>query len=124
MYMRSLLFVGIGGGIGSILRYLLSVFIGRHVPIVFPLGTFLVNISGCFLIGVFYSLATKYTGFNPEWRLLLITGICGGYTTFSTFSYDGLILLKQGSNLSFLFYMIGSVVLGLLATFAGAALFK
>ncbi len=122
--MRSLLFVGIGGGIGSILRYLLSVFIGRHVPIVFPLGTFLVNISGCFLIGVFYSLATKYTGFNPEWRLLLITGICGGYTTFSTFSYDGLILLKQGSNLSFLFYMIGSVVLGLLATFAGAALFK
>jgi CrcB protein len=124
MNMRSILFVGIGGGIGSISRYLLSVFIGRHVPIVFPLGTFLVNISGCFLIGVFYSLATKYAGFNPEWRLFLITGICGGYTTFSTFSYDGLILLKQGSNLSFLFYTIGSVVLGLLATFAGAALFK
>jgi CrcB protein len=122
--MRPLIFVGIGGGIGSILRYVLSVFVGRHVPIVFPLGTFLVNISGCFLIGIFYSLATKYTGFNPEWRLFLITGICGGYTTFSTFSYDGLILLRQGSNLAFLFYMIGSVVLGLIATFAGAALFR
>ncbi len=122
--MRPLLFVGIGGGIGSILRYMISVLVGRHVPIVFPFGTFLVNCSGCFLIGMFYSLATKYTGFNPEWRLFLITGVCGGYTTFSTYSYDGLVLLRQGSNLSFLLYVIGSVVLGLLATFGGAALFK
>jgi CrcB protein len=122
--MRALLFVGIGGAIGSMLRYGMSLFIGRHVPIAFPLGTFLVNISGCFLIGVFYSLATKYTGFNPEWRLFLITGICGGYTTFSTYSYDGLILLRQGSNLYFMFYVLGTVVLGLLATFAGAAVFK
>jgi len=122
--MRSLLFVGIGGGIGSMLRYLLQIFIGRHVPIVFPLGTFLVNCSGCFLIGMFYSLANKYTGFSPEWRLFLITGICGGYTTFSTYSYDGLILLKQGSNMAFMIYVLGSVVLGLLATFAGVAAFR
>jgi fluoride exporter len=122
--MRALLFVGIGGGLGSMLRYALSLFIGRHVPVAFPLGTFLVNISGCFLIGVLYSLANKYTGFNPEWRLFLITGICGGYTTFSTFSYDGLILIKQGSIFYFMLYVLGSVVLGLLATFAGAAIFK
>jgi CrcB protein len=122
--MRALLFVGIGGGIGSMLRYAISLIIGRHVPITFPLGTFLVNISGCFMIGVFYSLAARYSGFNPEWRLLLITGICGGYTTFSTFSYDGLILLREGSNLYFMLYVLGSVVLGLLATFAGAAIFK
>ena len=122
--MRALLFVGIGGGLGSILRYAISVFIGKHIPVVFPLGTLLVNISGCFLIGVFYSLVTRYAGFTPEWRLLLITGICGGYTTFSTFSYDGLILLRQGANLSFMIYIIGTVVIGLLATFAGAALFK
>jgi fluoride exporter len=122
--MRPLLFVGIGGGLGSMLRYLIQVFVGRHVPLVFPLGTFLVNISGCFLIGLFYSLANKYTGFSPEWRLFLITGICGGYTTFSTYSYDGLMLLKQGSGLSFLIYVVGSVVLGLLATFAGAAILK
>ncbi|HEV3224180.1 MAG TPA: fluoride efflux transporter CrcB [Puia sp.] len=122
--MRALLFVGIGGGIGSILRYAISLFIGRHVPIAFPLGTLLVNISGCFLIGVIYSIASKYVGFHPEWRLFLITGICGGYTTFSTFSYDGLILLKQGSNFYFMLYVLGSVILGLLATFAGAAIFK
>jgi fluoride exporter len=122
--MRPLLFVGIGGGMGSILRYLIQVFIGRHVPLVFPLGTFLVNCSGCFLIGVFYGLAFKYSWFGPEWRLFLITGICGGYTTFSTFSYDGLYLLRQGSNLSFILYALGTVVLGLLATFAGVALFK
>jgi CrcB protein len=122
--MRPLLFVGIGGGLGSIFRYLVQVFIGRHVALVFPLGTFLVNFSGCFLIGVFYAFTSKYSWFGPEWRLLLITGICGGYTTFSTFSYDGLYLLRQGSNISFMIYVMGSVVLGLLATFAGAALFK
>src|SRR5450631_103807 len=122
--MRPLLYVGIGGGLGSVLRYMLQVFAGRHIPIAFPMGTFLVNFSGCFLIGIFYSLASRYTGFSPEWRLFLITGICGGFTTFSTFSYDGLMLLKQGSYLYFLLYVIGSVVLGLLATFAGAALIK
>jgi fluoride exporter len=122
--MRAIIFVGIGGGLGSILRYLAQVFIGRHIPLVFPIGTFLVNVSGCFLIGMFYAFAGKYTGFNPEWRLFLITGVCGGYTTFSTFSYDGLYLLRQGATLSFMFYIMGSVVLGLLATFAGAALIK
>jgi fluoride exporter len=122
--MRALLFVGIGGGIGSILRYVISVFIGKHIPLVFPLGTLLVNISGCFLIGVLYSMIARHSEFNPEWRLFLITGICGGYTTFSTFSYDGLILLKQGSNLSFMLYVLGSVLIGLFATFAGVALFK
>lgn len=122
--MRALLIIGVGGGIGSILRYLLQIFVGRHVPLAFPLGTFLVNCSGCFLIGMFYSLSAKYSGFNPDWRLFLITGLCGGFTTFSTYSYDGLMLLKQGSNWAFIFYVLGSVVLGLLATFAGAALFK
>ena len=122
--MRALLFVGIGGGLGSILRYIISVFVGKYIPIVFPMGTLLVNISGCFLIGVFYSIFARHSDFNPDWRLFLITGICGGYTTFSTFSYDGLILLKQGFSLSFILYVTGSVVIGLLATFAGVALFR
>ena len=122
--MRPLLFAGIGGGIGSILRYMISVFLGRYIPVEFPLGTLLVNVSGCFLIGVFYSIADRYTGFNAEWRLFLITGICGGYTTFSTFSYDGLILLKHGTYNYFIAYIIGSVTLGLLATFTAIALFS
>jgi CrcB protein len=122
--MKSLLFVGIGGGLGSILRYAISLFVGRNIPFVFPLGTFLVNCSGCFLIGVFYAFASRYSWFNEEWRLLLITGICGGYTTFSTFSYDGFYLLKSGSYYTFLIYVFGTMILGLLATFAGVALFK
>ncbi|HLA58809.1 MAG TPA: CrcB family protein, partial [Puia sp.] len=72
--MRALIFVGIGGGLGSILRYVISVFVGRHIPIVFPLGTLLVNISGCFLIGVFYSVIARHADINPDWRLFLITG--------------------------------------------------
>jgi fluoride exporter len=122
--MRSLLFVGIGGGIGSMVRYLISLFVGRNIPVVFPLGTFLVNCSGCFLIGLFYAYASKYSWFGEEWRLFFITGICGGYTTFSTFSYDGFYLLKSGSYFTFLVYALGTMVLGLLATFAGAALLK
>jgi CrcB protein len=124
MNMRSLFFVGIGGGLGSILRYILSLFVAKNVPVVFPLGTFLVNCSGCFLIGVFYAYAARYSWFTEEWRLFFITGICGGYTTFSTFSYDGFYLLKSGSHFSFMIYVLGTMILGLLATFAGAVLFK
>jgi len=83
--MRPLLYVGIGGGLGSILRYLLQVFAGRHIPIAFPVGTFLVNFSGCLLIGICYSLASRYAGFSPEWRLFLITGICGIHDIFYLF---------------------------------------
>jgi fluoride exporter len=124
MHWRSLMFVGFGGGLGSILRYVISLFVGRNVPVVFPLGTFLVNVSGCFLIGVFYAYASKYSWFSEDWRLFFITGICGGYTTFSTFSYDGIYLLKSGSHFSFLLYVLGTMILGLLATLGGAAFFK
>ncbi len=90
----------------------------------FPFGTFVVNITGCFLIGVFYAFAEKGNIGSSELRLLLMTGICGGYTTFSTFSLDNMILLKSGNYLYFFLYAIGSLVIGLLATYLGVLFFK
>ena len=122
--MKPIIYVGIGGAAGSICRYLAQLWIGRAAPSAFPLGTFLVNISGCLLIGLLYGMAGKFGWFTMEWRLLLITGICGGYTTFSTYSYEGISLLRQGNYLYFGLYVGGSVVLGLLATFLGTILIK
>ena len=122
--MKLVFIVGLGGGIGSILRYLMQVFVSRQLPVLFPWGTFLVNCSGCFLIGVLYALSTRYSWLTPEWRMLLITGLCGGYTTFSSFSYESISLFWEGAYTHFLLYTVLSVILGLLATVAGVAIFK
>jgi fluoride exporter len=119
---RIILLIGLGGGIGSIGRYLVQVLITRHFPGSFPLGTFLVNITGCFIIGLLFGLAARHSSLTVEWRLFLITGICGGYTTFSSFSYESIMLFRQGNYLYFLMYVLFSVLLGLLATVGGAAL--
>ena len=119
-----LLLIGAGGAIGSVCRYLATLFVTRFVTVPFPMGTFLVNISGCFLIGLFYGIAARYAWLNLEWRLFLITGICGGYTTFSSFSFESISLLRQGDYGYFFTYVTGSVVLGLLATVGGMSLVK
>ena len=106
------------------LRYLCQVGIKGLFPMTFPLGTFLVNVSGCFLIGILYGIAGRYAWLTPEWRLLLITGVCGGYTTFSSYSFEAIDLLRQGNYLNFAAYVGLSVVLGLGATFAGMALLQ
>lgn len=106
------------------MRYLAQLVIYKSYPSIFPFGTFLVNISGCFLIGVFYALAEKGNIGSSELRLFLMTGICGGYTTFSTFSLDNMILLRSGNFLHFFLNAIGSLVIGLLATYLGVLLFK
>ena len=121
MTLTHLFFIGIGGGIGSMLRYAVQWLVSRHTPIVFPAGTFIVNITGCFLIGLFYALAAKGNMLSTELRLFLITGLCGGYTTFSSFSYENIELLKQAHYLQFALYTGLSVVLGLLATVGGMA---
>ncbi len=121
---RSVLLVGIGGALGSMLRYLVQIFVSRQIPVHFPWGTLLVNLTGCFLIGLFYSLSLKHIAFNPEWRLFLITGICGGYTTFSAFSLETMLLMKEGSVFPALVYILTSVVMGVLATVAGAAIIQ
>jgi CrcB protein len=124
MILKNILMVAVGGGLGSIARFLCQKYIGSWYPHPFPLGTFLVNILGCFLIGVFYALAEKGNIASPEWRIFLTTGICGGFTTFSSFAFENVNLLKTGQVVYFGLYTAGSVFLGIAATFAGMALIK
>ena len=120
--MKTLLLIGLGGAIGSMGRYLVQVLITRHFAGSFPAGTLLVNITGCFIIGLLFGLAGRHTWLTVEWRLFLITGICGGYTTFSSFSYESINLIKEGNYVLFISYVFLSVGVGLLATVGGAAL--
>lgn len=95
---RLLIAIFLGGGTGSVLRYCVQMMLHeRIVPYSFPWATFTVNILGSFLIGLFYTLSARFN-LSTEVRLLLTTGLCGGFTTFSTFSNDGLILIKQEST--------------------------
>ena len=124
--MRSLLFVFLGGGAGSVLRYMISM-LGQHLKLnplswwgqtLFPWPTFVANLMGCLLIGLFYSLSDKL-GWNPDTRLLLTTGLCGGFTTFSTFSNEGLSLLRSGNYVLFALYFVLTLILGLLCVWIG-----
>lgn len=116
---RLILFVFIGGAIGSSLRYGVAVWFSRHVNSGFPFATFTVNVIGCFLIGLFYALSERYNWFSQEWRLFFITGFCGGLTTFSAFAYENLKLLQQGNTTLFVLYAVASFALTLLAVLAG-----
>jgi len=122
--MRILLLIGAGGFLGSIARYLTQQGIGKILPLTFPYGTFIVNIAGCFLIGVLYALSDRNTLMSTEWRLFLTTGFCGGFTTFSTFSMEAYSLMRNGEYLYFALYAGLSVALGIFATFLGIAIFS
>jgi CrcB protein len=116
---KNILLIGIGGGAGSILRYLCQKWAYQLYPHSFPWGTFVVNIIGCFLIGLFWGLAFKTFAANESWKLFLMTGICGGFTTFSAFTLESVGLLKEQKTGLFFSYIIASVVLGILATYGG-----
>ncbi len=120
---RNLLFVALGGGLGSVLRYLTSFWIGKSYSSAFPLGTFIINVLGCFVIGFLIGLSSK-TLLNEELRLLLVVGFCGGYTTFSTFSAENMKLLEAGNYWTLSFYIVASVLLGLIAVWGGNTLSK
>lgn len=117
--MKTVLLIGLGGGIGSMLRYLTSTVVANRWGSLFPYGTFVVNVVGCVVIGIAYGLASRYGWFSPQMRLFLATGVCGGYTTFSAFAYENISLLQGGNYLLALTYIVASVVLCLIATFVG-----
>ena len=119
-----ILLVGFGGFIGSVARYLLSGAITKWFPNTFPLGTFIVNVTGCFLIGIVYGVASRSGWLTQEWKLFMATGICGGFTTFSAFGYEGFRLIETSDYWTFAGYTILSVILCLLAVFFGVSLSK
>lgn len=123
--LKSLIYVGLGGFIGSVARYALHLMIGHRWQVVFPWSTLIVNISGCLAIGLLMGWFIKGDLLeNTSWKLFLITGFCGGYTTFSTFGLDGINLLQQGHTTYFFTYILGSVLLGLAATYLGFQLLR
>jgi CrcB protein len=121
---RIFLLIGAGGFIGSIARYATASWLTKLFPSAFPYGTFAANIIGCLIIGIVYGLSERFSWLTPEWRFFLATGLCGGYTTFSSFAYENIQLFQQGFYLTFAAYSISSFALGLGAAFAGLFLTK
>jgi CrcB protein len=121
--MKQLFLVFLGGGFGSVLRYIIGKSLNSTETGI-PYGTFAANILGSLLIGVILGLAAKNDALSQSQTLLLATGFCGGFTTFSTFAYENHVFLKSGDFTSFAIYTIASFVIGFLSVFAGMYLVK
>ncbi|TVZ51652.1 fluoride efflux transporter CrcB [Dokdonia sp. Hel_I_53] len=121
--MKALLAVFIGGGTGSIARYVLGKFLNNGATGI-PYGTYAANILGSLLIGIILGWALKNNTINSQFTLLIATGFCGGFTTFSTFAYENHLLLKSGDFMTFAIYTIASFAVGILAVFGGMEIGK
>ena len=111
--------IATGGAIGSLLRFYLSKFLQKKFGVEFPVGTLIVNLTGAFFIGFFFSYLVEKLDISVELRAFLITGLLGGFTTFSTFSYESFKLIVSGEYLKFFAYFMGTNLVGLLLTFLG-----
>ncbi len=121
---KHILLIGLGGFSGSIARYFVSK-LNLHIDFLsIPVGTLLVNILGSFLIGLLTGISERSALLSVEWRLLLMVGLCGGFTTFSTFTSENLMLLRNGQYLPVFIYTGGSVILGFAAVYLGYILTK
>lgn len=117
--LRTLMLVALGGGVGSVLRHLVSKAVYKWFPTFIPVGTFVVNVLGCFVIGLLYGLALRNTSCQGDIKVLLMTGLCGGFTTFSAFALENVSLLQSGEYMQAALYISASVVMGVLAVFGG-----
>jgi CrcB protein len=114
-------YVALGSAVGGVARYLLAAFVQQRVGLNFPTGTLVVNISGSLLLGFLWRYALGTDVITPEARALLTTGFCGGYTTFSTFSYETMVLLEDGQSARAGVYVVLSVLLSLAGAWLGIA---
>lgn len=122
--LRILIAIFLGGGIGSVLRYGVQMLLHERIAAYnFPWATLAVNIVGSFLIGLSYSISARFN-LSDEMRLFLTAGLCGGFTTFSTFSNDNLEMIRQGDGIICMTYIIISVSAGIAACFLGGCLYK
>jgi CrcB protein len=122
--MLNMLAVAIGAAVGANLRYLISTWVAQRFGSGFPYGTLLINVTGCLVIGIVLTLAATKITLSEPLRLLIVTGILGGYTTFSSFGYETFALIGGGNFVGAAIYMAGSLGLGLSAVFLGAALVR
>lgn len=113
---KNLLLAGLGGCIGSMMRMAVYLLLKSTA---FPFATFIINIAGSLLIGIIIGISVNNQSFNNNWRIFLATGICGGFTTFSAFSFENIELMQQGKFALSLLYITGSVVIGIAAAWIG-----
>lgn len=117
--LKTILYIAIGGAVGSVLRFLTSFFVNKYWSNHFPLATLITNIIGCFLIGLIVGLLEKNNLANSNLKWFLITGFCGGFTTFSAFSYENITLFQSNNSLLAFGYIALSVIIGLFAVWLG-----
>ena len=122
--LRTILLVGTGGFIGSVMRYLVQIFVEKGLSTTFPWGTFIANIAGSLIIGIVFGLSEKGDLLSSEWRMFMAVGICGGFTTFSSFAYNNLMMIKEQSFVQLLWNIGGSLFLGIVAVYAGIILVR
>ena len=117
--MMNFLLVGLGGLIGSVLRYGVYLLVDKYHTTGFPMATLLVNVIGSFLLGALFALSIKADWFNEQYRLLLMVGLCGSFTTFSTFAIENYQMFKDGLAINSALYMLASVILSIAFVFVG-----
>jgi CrcB protein len=121
---RAIILIAFGGGAGSVFRYLTSLFVNKYFSTVFPLATFVTNVLGCFIIGLLLGIFEKQQITNNDLKFLLVTGFCGGYTTFSTFAYENISLFNSNNSVIAFLYIASGTLAGLFAVWVGLAVTK